>query len=169
MSFFFYFISLFFSDSFIFDFEFFFLFLTTPYYVSSSFVGWFGTGIRNIDVVASMHDPLTASEFSELPKVDGISSQSWLYMKAEWRLSILKYREAKAETTAGRTSLQGVVEAKDDGSSPQSRSSSDASSISQYRLLDTFPMLNATNGRGSGNGKIQPKFLQFLWAQISKR
>ena len=78
-------------------------------------------------------------------------------MKAEWRLSILKYREEKAGTTTGRKSLQGFVGAAVVRSG-QCSSSSDTSSISQYRLLDTFPLSTSNNEHGSsssGTGKVR--------------
>ena len=55
----------------------------------------FKIGVRNSDVVSSKHNPLTPSELLELPRVDGVSSQAWLYMKGRWRLKILEHRREK--------------------------------------------------------------------------
>ena len=57
-------------------------------------------GIRNSDIVTSLHDPLTRNELDELPQVDGLSSQAWLYMKGKWRLKILEQRRIKAKEEA---------------------------------------------------------------------
>jgi hypothetical protein len=71
-------------------------------------------GICNKDIISSIHSPLTKKELKELPLIDGISSQAWLYLKGKWRLKILEQRILKLKEEEENAKAKGTVYKQDD-------------------------------------------------------
>jgi hypothetical protein len=120
----------------------------------------FNIGVRNSDVLTSKHDPLTPSELLELPLVDGVSSQAWLYMKGRWRLKILEHRKEKL--------FLKLKEQEGEGEKEEEEDRPNAGQLYTGPRAGATPM-DTNQKRGSKIVSIADEngdFLHHLWTQI---